>query len=99
MLWLTPEERDTWDRGDCLMNTYGAYCDKVEVVSTVDDLSRVVEDLLRDIYADIAHPMDRKRLQEALAAAAEVYDSADYYRRGKFAGTEAVFDPGGRSHW
>jgi uncharacterized protein len=99
MLWLTPEERDTWSRGDCLMETYGTYCDKVEVVSTVEDLSRVVEDLLRDIYADTAHPLDRKRLQEALAAQAEEYDSKDYYRRGKFANTEAAFDPEGRSHW
>ena len=99
MLWLTPEERDTWSRGDCLMETYGAYCDKVEVVNTVEDLSRVVEDLLRDIYADMAHPLDKQRLREAKAAEAEVYDSKDYYRRGKYAATEAVFDPAGRSHW
>ncbi|MGK2907529.1 MAG: VWA domain-containing protein, partial [Desulfuromonadales bacterium] len=56
MLWLTPEERESWSRGDCLMDLYGSYCDKVEVVKTVEDLSLVVEDLLRDIYADQAHP-------------------------------------------
>ncbi|HBA72157.1 MAG: CoxE [Geobacteraceae bacterium GWC2_55_20] len=97
MLWLTPEERDTWKRGDCLMEVYGSYCDKVEVVKTVEDLSLVVEDLLRDIYADHAHPIDKKRLREAKAA--EVYDSRDYYTRGSTGGGEAVFDPSGRSHW
>jgi len=97
MLWLTPEERDTWSRGDCLMETYGAYCDKVEVVKTVDDLSLVVEDLLRDIYADQAHPIDRKRLLEAKAA--EVYDSKDYYTRGASGASQPAFDPAGRSHW
>jgi uncharacterized protein with von Willebrand factor type A (vWA) domain len=96
-LWLTPEERDTWSRGDCLMEVYGAYCDKVEVVKTVEDLSLVVEDLLRDIYADHAHPIDRKRLSEAKAA--EVYDSKDYYTRGAGAVSEPSFDPGGRSKW
>ncbi|MBV5340170.1 MAG: VWA domain-containing protein [Deltaproteobacteria bacterium] len=96
MLWLTPEERDTWSRGDCLMETYGSYCDKVEVVKTVEDLSLVVEDLLRDIYADNAHPLDKKRLREAKAA--EVYDSKDYYTRGG-SGEPAAFDPSGRSHW
>ena len=97
MLWLTPEERDTWSRGDCLMELYGAYCDKVEVVKTVDDLSMVVEDLLRDIYADKAEPIDKKRLREGKAA--ETYDSSDYYKRGTSVGSEPEFDPAGRSHW
>ena len=97
MLWLTPEERDTWSRGDCLMETYGSYCDKVEVVKTVEDLSLVVEDLLRDIYADQAHPLDKKRLREAKAA--ETYDSKDYYTRGTSGGSQPTFDPAGRSHW
>ncbi len=97
MLWLTPEERETWSRGDCLMDVYGSYCDKVEVVKTVDDLSLVVEDLLRDIYADSAHPIDRKLLREAKAA--QTYDSADYYRRGAHADTEPAFDPAGRKQW
>jgi hypothetical protein len=99
MLWLTPEERDTWARGDCLMEIYGSYCDKVEVVKTVDDLSLVVEDLLRDIYADQAHPIDRKLLREAKAKEAENYDSSDYYRRGNSGAGEPVFDPEGRKHW
>jgi uncharacterized protein len=97
MLWLTPEERDTWSRGDCLMETYGSYCDKVEVVKTVEDLSLVVEDLLRDIYADQAHPLERKRLREAKTS--ETYDYQDYYTHGKNGGIESEFDAGGRSHW
>jgi uncharacterized protein with von Willebrand factor type A (vWA) domain len=97
MLWLTPEERDTWSRGDCLMNIYGAYCDKVEVVKTVDELSLVVEDLLRDIYADHAQPIDKKRILEAKAA--EEYDSRDYYTRGAGGSSQPAFDPAGRSSW
>jgi len=97
MLWLTPEERETWSRGDCLMDLYGSYCDKVEVVKTVDDLSLVVEDLLRDIYADQAHPIDQKLIREAKAA--ETYAPEDYYRRGTTAGKEPGFDPDGRSRW
>jgi uncharacterized protein with von Willebrand factor type A (vWA) domain len=97
MLWLTPEERDTWSRGDCLMDLYGSYCDKVEVVKTVDDLSLVVEDLLRDIYADHAHPVDKNKIREAKEAGS--YDSSDYYHRGSNAGSEPVFDPAGRSGW
>jgi len=97
MLWLTPEDRDSWSRGDCLMDLYGSYCDRVEVVKTVDELSLFVEDLLRDIYADKADPLDRKKILEAKAA--ETYDPSDYYRRGESSSSEPVFDPGGRGHW
>jgi hypothetical protein len=79
------------------MEIYGAYCDKVEVVKTVEDLSLVVEDLLRDIYADQAHPLDKKRLREAREA--EAYDPKDYYTRGGNGGSEPGFDPSGRSRW
>jgi uncharacterized protein with von Willebrand factor type A (vWA) domain len=97
MLWLTPEERDTWSRGDCLMDLYGSYCDRVEVVKTVDELSLFVEDLLRDIYADKADPLDRKKILEAKAS--ETYDPSDYYHRGTSGSSEPAFDPGGRGHW
>ncbi len=100
MLWLTPEERESWSRGDCLMETYGSYCDKVEVVKTVEELSLVVEELLRDIYADQAHPLDRKRLREAKAAAAAQADNyQDYYTRGAGSVSQPTFEPSGRSHW
>jgi uncharacterized protein with von Willebrand factor type A (vWA) domain len=97
MLWLTPEARETWNRGDCLMETYGSYCDKVEVVKTVEDLSLVVEDLLRDIYADQAHPLDKKRAREGREE--EVYDSTQYYTRGASGASQPNFDPSARSHW
>lgn len=97
MLWLTPEERDTWKRGDCLIELYGSYCDRVEVVKTVDELSLFVEDLLRDIYADNADPLDRKKIRGTQVA--ETYDSSDYYHRGASETSEPVLDPGGRSHW
>jgi uncharacterized protein with von Willebrand factor type A (vWA) domain len=54
ILWLTPEERDTWPRGDCLIELYGSYCDKVEVVRNVDELSQMVEDLFHKVFDD--HP-------------------------------------------
>jgi hypothetical protein len=54
MLWLTPEDRETWNRGDCLIELYGSCCDKVEVVRDVDELSQMVEDLFRTVYSD--HP-------------------------------------------
>lgn len=50
MLWLTPEERDIWQRGDCLIDLYGSYCDRVEVVRDVDQLSLIVEDLFCTLY-------------------------------------------------
>lgn len=99
MIWLTPEERETWSRGDCLIDLYGSYCDKVEVVRTVEDLSQVVEDLLRDIYADNAHPLEKQHLREAQAATEEEYDSKDYYTRGASGATQTGFDPSGRSRW
>lgn len=98
MLWLTPEDKETWQRGDCLIETYGAYCDRVETVKTVDELSLVVEDLLVDIYADYAHPLDKKRLREQKEQA-EQHDFRSYYSRGATVAAEPAFDPSGRSHW
>jgi len=51
MLWLTPEESSNWNLGDCQIRAYGRYCNKVEVVTNVDELSLVVEALVRDVYA------------------------------------------------
>ena len=52
LLWLTPEDRSTWSRGDCLIELYGSCCDKVEQVRNVDELSTIVEDLFYSIYTD-----------------------------------------------
>ncbi len=64
LLWLTPEDRETWKRGDCLIEEYGAYCDKVEQVKNVDELSQILEDLFRSIYTDHAPRKRRDHLQK-----------------------------------
>jgi len=51
VLWLTPEDETSWNLGDCLMNTYRPYCDQVEVVKNVEELSRIVEELVRSYYS------------------------------------------------
>lgn len=95
MLWLTPEERDTWSRGDCLMELYGSYCDRVEVVQNVNELSLMVEDLFRNLCADQPRRLVRDLLK---ARAEEPLDYRDYYTRGG-SGQAPAFDPHGRSHW
>ena len=96
MLWLTPEDRSLWQRGDCLIETYGAYFDKVEMVKSVEELNLIVEDLFRNIYLEDEHRAKRKI--EKIEAEKQEYDYRDYYTRG--AGARTVgFDPEGRSHW
>lgn len=95
MLWLTPEDRNLWKRGDCLIDTYGAYCDKVEVVKTVEELNLIVEDLFRNIYLEDEHRS--KRSIDKVDEEPE-YDYRDYYTRGGNS-SEPSFDPHGRSHW
>lgn len=95
MLWLTPEDRSLWKRGDCLIDTYGAYCDKVEVVKSVEELNAIVEDLFRSICLEQEHrsmrSIDRQDGETE-------YDYRTYYTRG--GGNAAPsFDPAGRSHW
>ena len=96
MLWLTPEDRDIWQRGDCLMELYGTYCDRVEVVRDVDELSIVVEDLFRTLYDhhDTRAWKGRRREQKT----EEPHDYRAYYTRGG-SGAAPVFDPQGRSSW
>jgi uncharacterized protein len=95
MLWLTPEDRTLWKRGDCLIDTYGAWCDKVEVVKSVEELNNIVEDLFRNIYLEDEHRSRRSinRVEED-----REYDYRDYYTRGGD-GSTPVLDPQGRSHW
>jgi uncharacterized protein with von Willebrand factor type A (vWA) domain len=61
VMWLTPEDRSSWELGDCLMSTYGPSCDRVEVVKNVDELSAVVEELVRGSYAGGAAAPRRER--------------------------------------
>jgi uncharacterized protein with von Willebrand factor type A (vWA) domain len=62
LMWLTPEDRTNWDLGDCLMSVYGPLCDQVEVVKNVQELSTVVEQLVRSWYATIEAAPVRQRL-------------------------------------
>jgi uncharacterized protein with von Willebrand factor type A (vWA) domain len=96
MLWLTPEERETWHRGDCLMDLYGSYCDRVEVVRNVDELSRVVEDLFLTLFDHRDTRVWKKRRPEPKVE--EPYDYREYYtRKGK--GAAPAFDPDVRRKW
>ncbi len=95
-LWLTPEERDIWDLGDCLMELYGLYCDKVEVARNVEELSLFVEELFHRFY-DNPHKHNLRKI--SLEAEQEVpYEYGTYYSRRKSA-SNPKFDPEGRSHW
>ncbi|HEY6006926.1 MAG TPA: VWA domain-containing protein [Geobacteraceae bacterium] len=96
LLWLTPEERDIWQRGDCLIDLYGSYCDRVETVHNVDELSLVVEDLFRTLYDHHDTRAWKGRRHERKDE--EPLDYREYYTRGK-AGTAAGFDPEVRRHW
>lgn len=94
MLWLTPEERDLWPRGDCLIEMYGSYCDKVEVVGDVDQLSRVVEELLHTLYDHLDTRAWKRSRPEPKEE--EPDDYRTYYTRG---GGNAAFDPEVRRRW
>ncbi len=95
MLWLTPEERSLWKRGDCVIETYGAWCDRVEVVKSVEELNAIVEDLFRSIYLEEEHRSMRsvKKVEQE-----EAYDYREYYTRGG-GGAAPALDPEGRTHW
>lgn len=96
MLWLTPEERETWKRGDCLMELYGSYCDKVEVVRDVDGLSRVVEELFHTLYDQ--HDVRAWKRRRPAPKEEEPYDYRTYYSRGSD-GAAPSFDPNVRRQW
>jgi uncharacterized protein with von Willebrand factor type A (vWA) domain len=56
LMWLTPEDRSSWDLGDCLLGVYGPVCDRVEVVKNVEELGAVVEQLVRNYFAGDLRP-------------------------------------------
>ena len=96
LLWLTPEDRETWPRGDCLMDLYGSYCDRVEVVKSVDELSLVVEDLFSTLYDHLDTRVWKMRRNESEAD--ETPDYREYYTRGK-TGAAPALDPEVRRSW
>ncbi|RPI43057.1 MAG: VWA domain-containing protein, partial [Betaproteobacteria bacterium] len=48
IIWLNPEYRSSWGTGDSDMYRYAPYCSMVRVCSTLNDLERVVTDLLEE---------------------------------------------------
>jgi uncharacterized protein with von Willebrand factor type A (vWA) domain len=95
LLWLTPEERESWQRGDCLIDLYGSYADRVEVVRNVDELSLMVEDLFRTFFDH--HDTRAWRNRRRVPKAEEPYDYRTYYTKGSSAAPS--FDPDARRHW
>lgn len=48
IIWLNPEFRSSWGTGDSDMYRYAPYCSVVRVCSSLNDLERVITDLLED---------------------------------------------------
>jgi uncharacterized protein with von Willebrand factor type A (vWA) domain len=46
LLWLNPEPPASWAFGDSVMAAYEPHCDRVETVSTLNSLKRVVDGLV-----------------------------------------------------
>ncbi|HLO27342.1 MAG TPA: hypothetical protein VK187_14625, partial [Geobacteraceae bacterium] len=72
---------DIWHRGDCLMELYGSYCDRVEVVRDVDELSRIVEDLFCTLYDQ--HDTRAWKGRRRDAPTGETAGDLNYYNRPK----------------
>jgi uncharacterized protein with von Willebrand factor type A (vWA) domain len=81
-LWLTPEERNIWDLGDCLIELYGSYCDRVEVARNVEELSLFVEKLFRSFYED-SYIRDRRKVRNEAKKKMESNKYGTYYSRRK----------------
>jgi len=47
IIFLNPEPKTLWGTGDSEMTRYAPYCHKAKVCSSLNDLEKVVEDLLR----------------------------------------------------
>jgi len=46
LIWLNPELRSSWGTGDSDIHRYAPYCNVVRVCSSLNDLERVISDLL-----------------------------------------------------
>ncbi|GAB3676018.1 VWA domain-containing protein [Salinisphaera aquimarina] len=49
VIWLNPEQRVSWDSGDSEMCRYRAHCHQVNECGSLEQLERVVSDLLRAV--------------------------------------------------
>jgi len=78
------------------MEQYGSYCDKVETVRNVDELSLVVEDLFATLYDH--HDSRAWQGRRHDSAPEEPRDYRTYYTRGS-SGAQPAFDPEVRRTW
>jgi uncharacterized protein with von Willebrand factor type A (vWA) domain len=46
VIWLTPEPKWGWSLGSCDMPLYERYCNRVEVVTSIEQLGRIAEELI-----------------------------------------------------
>jgi len=47
VLWLNPEGRFSWDSGDSIISEYAPYCSKVEPCNSLNDINRILNNLLK----------------------------------------------------
>jgi uncharacterized protein with von Willebrand factor type A (vWA) domain len=47
VLWLNPEQRNSWDNGDSIMSEYSPWCSSVEPCRNLKDIERIFSRLLK----------------------------------------------------
>ena len=52
VIWLNPEPESYWSQGDSVMNRYERFCHVAKTCNTLEQLERIIEDVLR---TDIPH--------------------------------------------
>ncbi len=47
VIWLNPEPESYWGQGDSVMNRYARFCHVAKQCATLEQLERIIEDVLR----------------------------------------------------
>jgi uncharacterized protein with von Willebrand factor type A (vWA) domain len=47
VIWLNPEPESYWSQGDSVMNRYERFCHVAKTCNTLEQLERIIEDVLR----------------------------------------------------
>jgi hypothetical protein len=47
VMWLNPEEKNTWNYADSVMRKFQPYCHQVQVCNSLTHLERIVSMVLR----------------------------------------------------
>jgi hypothetical protein len=47
VIWLNPEPQTYWGQGDSRMDQYARFCNVAKVCNTLNQLERIIEDVLR----------------------------------------------------